>query len=69
MNISEAMNDLWKTASDEGFTDRLTDIGDDEDIQVFAINFLISNITDIFGDIEEDESPDGTIDFGNPWNI
>ena len=22
-----------------------------------------------FGDIEEDESPDGTIDFGNPWNI
>ena len=55
MTISSAMDDLWKSASDEGLTDRLAGIGDNEDIIVFALNFLRSNMLDVF---EVDETED-----------
>ena len=56
MTISSAMDDLWKSASDEGLSDRLAEIGDDEDIIVFALNFLRSNMLDVFEveDIEDE---------------
>ena len=48
MTISQAMDDLWKVASNEGFTEKLVELGDDEDIIVFALNFLLANINDVF---------------------
>jgi hypothetical protein len=57
MTISESLDDLCKEADSLGIDFEKFNLPDDEDIIVFALNYLRSNLDDAFEGLDdEDES-------------
>ena len=57
MTITNSLNEIWELAFETGHDGDLDAIGDDEDIIVFALNYLANNLDEVF-DKEEDENPE-----------
>jgi hypothetical protein len=57
MTISSSLNSLWEEAEAIGINLYACGLEDDEDITIFAINFLKSNLEDALDglEIKEDE--------------
>jgi hypothetical protein len=56
MTISESLDALYEEAKNVGISLKSANIFDDEDLQVFALNFLRSNLEDAFEGLREGES-------------
>ena len=50
MTISEALDRLYKEMIEYGIDPREHNLHDDEDVTIFAIEFLISNLDDAFSE-------------------
>jgi len=48
MTISESLDQLYNEADSVGIDFEKFNLLDDEDIQVFALNYLLSNLEDAF---------------------
>ena len=55
MTITETLDELYNDIEEEGIT--LSDYGiyDEEDLKVFALNYLMSHLSEAFEELDEEE--------------
>ena len=55
MSITEVLDELYEEIDSDGIT--LSDFGiyDEEDLKVFALNYLIAHLKEAFEDLEDEE--------------
>jgi len=55
MTVTNSLNEIWELALETGHDGDLDAIGDDEDLIVFALNYLAHRLDEVFDEEEGEE--------------